>query len=75
MRSLGLDRNPGLLPAYFGNYRRVVYLAQTDDPELQALARDHARYLGLEYHYLLRGDVPLTLTLKPLLEAEAPCPS
>jgi hypothetical protein len=75
VRGLGLDRNPGLLPAYFGNYRRVVYLAQTDDPELQALARDHARYLGLEYHYLLRGDAPLTLTLKPLLEVEASCPS
>ena len=29
---LGLDRHPELLPVYFGNYRRLVYLAQTDDP-------------------------------------------
>ena len=35
-RGLGLDRHPELLPAYFGNYRRLVYLAQTDDPALTA---------------------------------------
>ena len=35
---LGLDRHPELLPTYFGNYRRLVYLAQTDDPELTARA-------------------------------------
>ena len=31
VRGLGLDRHPELLPLYFGNYRRLVYLAQTDD--------------------------------------------
>ena len=36
---LGLDRHPELLPVYFGNYRRLVYLAQTDDPDLTARAR------------------------------------
>ena len=35
---LGLDRHPELLPDYFGNYRRLVYLAQTDDPDLTARA-------------------------------------
>ena len=34
VRGLGLDRHPELLPRLFGNYRRLVYLAQTDDPEL-----------------------------------------
>ena len=34
---LGLDRHPQLLQAYFGNYRRVVYLAQTEDEELQKM--------------------------------------
>src|SRR6185369_9911534 len=34
IRGLGLDRHPELLPVYFGNYRRLVYLAQSDDPEL-----------------------------------------
>ncbi|MDH3941955.1 MAG: DUF1638 domain-containing protein, partial [Xanthomonadales bacterium] len=39
VRGLGLDRQPQLLPLYFGNYKRVVYLAQTESEELQALAR------------------------------------
>ena len=33
IEGLGLDRHPELLPLYFGNYRRLVYLAQTDDPD------------------------------------------
>ncbi len=33
---LGLDRHPELLPQYFGNYHRLIYLAQTDDPGLAA---------------------------------------
>jgi len=70
IRGLGLDRNPGLMPLYFGNYRRVVYLAQTDSPELQARAQNHAKFLGLEYHYRLAGDRPLELLLRPSLEKE-----
>ena len=34
IRGLGLDRHPELRTQYFGNYRRLVYLAQTDDPTL-----------------------------------------
>ena len=37
IRGLGLDRHPELLPTYFGNYHRLVYLAQTDDPALVAV--------------------------------------
>ncbi|HXV40704.1 MAG TPA: DUF1638 domain-containing protein [Steroidobacteraceae bacterium] len=48
-RGLGLDRHPELMPDYFGNYRRLVYLSQADDPELDARARGHARFLGLDY--------------------------
>src|SRR5919109_2433377 len=29
VRGLGIDAHPELLPVYFGNYRRLVYLAQT----------------------------------------------
>ncbi len=46
-KGLGLDRHPELLPMYFGNYTRLVYLAQTDDPELLALAQAGADRLGL----------------------------
>jgi len=48
-RGLGLDRHPELMPQYFGNYRRLVYLSQADEPELDARARGHARFLGLGY--------------------------
>lgn len=49
LRGLGLDRHPELLPVYFSNYRRVVYLAQTDDADLTARARQAARRLGLTF--------------------------
>ncbi len=49
IRGLGLDRHPELLPLYFGNYRRLVHLAQTDDPEFERKARRAAARLGLEY--------------------------
>ena len=39
IRGLGLDRFPHLRDAYFGAYRRVVHLAQFDDPETTASAR------------------------------------
>jgi hypothetical protein len=44
---LGLDRHPELLPDYFGHYRRLVYLAQSDDPDLTARAEAAAARLGL----------------------------
>ncbi|MBF8290328.1 MAG: hypothetical protein HW391_1296 [Chloroflexi bacterium] len=49
IRGLGLDRHPELLPQYFGNYTRVVYLAQTADPLLTTAARRGARRLGLRF--------------------------
>ncbi len=49
IRGLGLDRHPELLPIYFGNYRRLVYLAQTDDSDLTARAEAAAVALGLAF--------------------------
>ncbi len=54
-RGLGLDRHPELLPLCFGNYRRLVHLAQTDDAELQAEGRRAAQRLGLAYDYRFTG--------------------
>ena len=39
IEGLGLDRFPQLRDDYFGHYTRLVYLAQTDDPALDAKAR------------------------------------
>jgi Protein of unknown function (DUF1638) len=55
IRGLGLDRHPELLPIYFGNYRRLVYLAQTDDDRLTTIARRGARRLGLDFERRLTG--------------------
>lgn len=33
-RAMGLDRHPQLRDMYFEHYERLIYLAQTDDPEL-----------------------------------------
>ena len=46
-KGLGLDRYPQLRDAYFGNYRRVVYLVQRDDPALAEKAGAVAAALGL----------------------------
>jgi hypothetical protein len=49
MKPLGLDRHPELAKDFFGNYQKVVYLAQTDDPQLDRVAEDAAKMLGLAY--------------------------
>ena len=54
-RPLGLDRHPELRDMYFGNYEKVVYLAQTDDPELDKRARDAAAKLSLGYERRYTG--------------------
>jgi hypothetical protein len=57
---LGLDRHPELRDMYFGNYRRLIFLAQTDDPALDAKARAAADQLGLVYErrFTGLGDLP-----------------
>ncbi len=55
IRGLGIDRHPELLPLYFGNYRRVVYLSQTEDPALLARARTAAGRLGLAFEHRPTG--------------------
>jgi hypothetical protein len=63
-KALGLDRHPQLMQQYFGNYRRVMYLGQSDSPELEQMARTHADYLGLEFTVHHTGLAPLNLVLK-----------
>ncbi len=65
IHGLGLDRHPELLPVYFGNYRKLVYLAQTDSEELRGRAREAARRLGLEYDYRFTGLEHFERALQP----------
>ena len=55
VRGLRLDTHPELLPLMFGNYRRLVYLAQTDDRALDRRAEDAAAFLRLEYERVRTG--------------------
>jgi hypothetical protein len=52
---LGLKDHPELLPDYFGNYTKLVYLAQTRDEELAKRAMAAAKKLGLRYEYRYTG--------------------
>ena len=65
VQGLKLDKHPELLPMIFGNYRRLVYISQTDDPSLVAQARAAADFLGLAFEHCRSayGD------LQPSLEA------
>ena len=63
VRGLGLDRHPELLSDYFGNYRRVVYLAQTRSSELDARARNCAERLELAFEAHFTGLEPLERAL------------
>ncbi len=52
---LGLHKHPELLADYFGNYTKIVYLAQTEDAALRSKAEAAARKLGLGYEYRFTG--------------------
>lgn len=52
---LGIDRHPELKDMYFGNYTRLVYLAQTDSDELTAAASRAADQLGLRFERVFTG--------------------
>ena len=55
VRGLKLDVHPELIPMVFGNYERLVYLAQTDDAELSRRAEAAAERIGLRYERLRTG--------------------
>ena len=55
MKGLGISEHPDLLEIYFGNYTRVVHLAQTDDDRLARSAEQAAACLGLRCERILTG--------------------
>ena len=65
-RPMGLDRHPELRDMLFGNYEALIYLAQTDDPALDAEAARCASRLGLRYQRRLTGYGDLAAALAPL---------
>ena len=71
IKGMGLDRHPELLPVYFANYSRLVYLAQTRDDDLEARARAAADRLGLTYAYRFTGYGALAAMLSRAQDAAA----
>jgi len=61
---LKLDTRPELRDAYFGNYRKVVFLSQTEDDDLLQAAKDAARRLQLEFEHVHCGYGELETSLR-----------
>jgi hypothetical protein len=55
IKPMGLDRHPELRDMYFGNYEKLVYQAQTDNPELTEKAKLCAERLGLRFERRFTG--------------------
>ena len=62
-KPMGLDRHPELRDMYFGNYTKLVYQAQVNDPALDIKAEDCARRLGLAYERRFTGYGDLAVAL------------
>jgi len=71
-QELGLDRFPELRTNYFGNYERVVWLAQRPTDDLRTAAREAAATLGLPLEVRAVGDVRLEQALAELLPDSVP---
>ena len=70
-----LDRHPELAEQYFGNYERLVYLAQVDAPERIGAARKAAERLGLAFEYRVTGYGGLETSLRATVARIASVPA
>ena len=52
---MGFDKHPELIAMMFGNYTKLIYLAQTEDRELDMKAEASAKRLGLDYERRFTG--------------------
>ena len=67
-RPMGLDKHPELRDMYFGNYTKLVYQAQVNDPALDAKAQDCAARLGLAYERRFTGYGDLATALQTVAD-------
>jgi uncharacterized protein DUF1638 len=71
VRPFKLDVHPELVPMMFGNYTRLVYLAQTDDPSLRERAEAAAAFLGLRFEQRRTGYGDLLPSLTRFVDVAA----
>ena len=55
IKGLGLDKHPELFDVYFEHYKKLVYLAQTENEEWKRDAEKYAKDFGFDYEYRLVG--------------------
>ncbi len=68
IHGLGIDKHPALLPVYFGNYKKLVYLAQVESDDGRALGQCAADRLGLAFEYRATGYGDLQTHLQQVTE-------
>jgi hypothetical protein len=54
-KGFGLDRRPDMKDMVFGHYKKLVFLAQLEDPKLTAKAQEIAQRMGWAFEYRLTG--------------------
>ena len=68
IHGLGIAKHPQLLPVYFGNYKKLVYLAQVDSPEACVMGQGAADRLGLAFECRVTGYGALDSSLRQVNE-------
>lgn len=64
LRGLGIHKHPELMPLYFGNYKKLTYLAQVPTEERIAAGKAAAERLGLQFEYHVTGYGGLATSLE-----------
>ncbi|UZD91999.1 DUF1638 domain-containing protein [Cognatishimia activa] len=68
-KPMGLDKHPELRDMIFGNYEKLVYQAQINDPALVEKARECADRLGLAFEYRFTGYGDLATSLETVAKS------
>lgn len=67
IEGMGLRERPELIPIYFENYKKIVYLQQSKDQGLIKKAEEISRYLSLPLEVTYTGCTGLENRLLPLV--------
>ena len=70
IQGLGLDTHPELFSMYFGNYRKLVYLAQQPSEDAIERARAIAARMGLTFESLATGYGALETSLTSAVRSD-----
>lgn len=71
IQGLGLDKHPELFATYFGNYRKLVYLAQRPSADAIERARAIAVRMGLDFESRATGYGTLETALTSAVRRDA----